>query len=72
MLHKQREFIALAGGATVAWLLAARAQHPAMPVIRYLNTGSSNSFAHLVNAFRLGLNDGVPPSLLALADEVIE
>jgi hypothetical protein len=38
----KREFITLLGGA---------------PVIGYLNTGSPNSFAHLVNAFRLGLKD---------------
>jgi putative tryptophan/tyrosine transport system substrate-binding protein len=51
---RRRDFI-LAGGATVAWSLAARAQQPAIPLIGFLSSRSLNDSRHLVDAFRAGL-----------------
>jgi ABC-type uncharacterized transport system substrate-binding protein len=54
---RRREFIRLFSSTVFAWPLTARAQRAAMPVIGFLNSGSSKDFQSLVAAFRQGLSE---------------
>jgi putative ABC transport system substrate-binding protein len=54
---RRREFITLIGSAAAAWPLIASAQPPAMPVIGFLRSTTEAGSAHLVTAFRQGLNE---------------
>jgi putative ABC transport system substrate-binding protein len=52
---RRREFIKIAGGAAVAWPLAARAQQKALPTVGYLQSGFRDEVA--IAAFRKGLGE---------------
>ena len=52
---KRREFMMLLGGATVAWPLGARAQQSQMPVIGFLDRGTSAGMESNLAGFHKGL-----------------
>src|SRR3954471_1156977 len=54
---QRRNFIALLGGATVAWPLASHAQPPAMPVIGFIDSRSPEALGERLRKFRQGLKD---------------
>src|SRR5690242_19782889 len=54
----RRQFIALLGGAGVAWPpLVARAQQPTTPVVGFVNPAAPETIVRYVAAFRKGLTD---------------
>ena len=55
-MMRRREFIALLGGAAVAWPVAARAQ-PTMPVVGLISGGFPETAGYALTAFRQGLNE---------------
>jgi putative ABC transport system substrate-binding protein len=54
---RRREFIALVGGAAVAWPLTAQAQQSTIPVIGYLSIGSLETDTSRLTGLWRGLNE---------------
>ena len=54
---RRREFITLIAGAATGWPVVARAQQSTMPVIGFLNAGSTQSYAPNLAAFLKGLRE---------------
>ena len=55
---KRREFIGLISGVAATWPLVVRAQQPAVPVIGYLSSASSQGHASYLAGFHDGLRRG--------------
>jgi putative tryptophan/tyrosine transport system substrate-binding protein len=54
---RRREFIKIVGGTAATWPLRAGAQQPSMPVVGFLRSTSLADAAHLITAFRQGLQE---------------
>src|SRR5437868_2285906 len=54
---RRRDFISLVGGVATGWSFPANAQQDAKPIIGFLSGRSLSSDAHLLQAFRNGLNE---------------
>jgi putative ABC transport system substrate-binding protein len=54
---RRRAFIALVGGATIGWPIAARADQIGMPVVGFLLVGSPDVYVPYLAAYRQGLNE---------------
>jgi len=54
---RRREFIALLGSGVTGWPLVAQAQQSALPVVGFINAGTSDASAPSAAAFRKGLSE---------------
>jgi putative ABC transport system substrate-binding protein len=54
---RRREFITISAGVAGMWMLDARAQQSAVPVIGFLSSASPKAYAGRVAGFRKGLNE---------------
>jgi putative ABC transport system substrate-binding protein len=54
---RRRQFLGLAGGASISWPLTGRAQQTTLPAVGFLNSASADGYALMAAAFRQGLKE---------------